>query len=318
MELRVNSPEQASPEAVMPDFSGGSYAHHHTVHSALASLTALGIGSERIVLKRSGREARPSGTVIGQYPPAGRPLYATTIVQLQIAGLGLAHSLPAGMWDSGGESVAGTREILEPFDDALEKLRYWFHEGAPLFRITPEDPIACARWIGLFGIDAQEWPRSLWYRLASLVASIPTLSCSQSGCVLVLNVLLDLPVKSFSWHRTLVALPDAALSALGARSSLLGVDSIVGDAIEDLASLEIEIGPVPLATYQQFTADAAGAELLRRTLHMIMPLSTSFDLRWSVLDQTQSPRLGVAEQNARLGINTHMGLALRHGAWSEA
>jgi predicted component of type VI protein secretion system len=222
------------------------------------------------------------------------------------------------MWDSGGESAAGTREILEPFDDALEKLRFWFHEGAPLFRITPDDPIACARWISLFGIDPQEWPRSLWYRLASLVASLPTLSCSQSGFAFVLDVLLDLPIKSLSWHRTFVALPHSAVSALGARSSLLGVDTIVGDAIEDLASLEIEIGPVSLAIYQQFTADAAGAELLQRTLHMIMPLSTSFDLRWSVLDQTQAPRLGIPEQNARLGINTHMGLALPHSAWSEA
>jgi hypothetical protein len=309
-------PHSAYP--LMPNFSGGSFAHHHTVHSALASLAVLGIGSERILLTRSGREARPSGTIVGQYPRAGRPIPPGAIIRLHVAGLGVSHSLPAGMWDSGGESAAGTREILEPFDDTLEKLRHWFHEGAPLFRIAPEDPAACARWLALFGVNAQEWPQSLWYPLASLIAGIPTLSCSQSGCAFVLDVLLGLPVQSFSWRRTLVALPDSALSALGARSSLLGIDTIVGDAMEDLASLEIEIGPVTLAIYEQFTADPEGADLLQRTLHMLIPVGTGFDLRWSVLDQSKSPRLGIPEQNARLGINTHMGSAQPQSAWSEA
>ena len=314
------TPQYSAPQdkpKQMPDFSGGSFAHHHTIHSALASLAAMGIASERILLKRSGRESRPSGTIVGQHPGAGAPIRANAIVQLDIAGLGFSHALPAGMWDSGGEAAAGTREILEAFDDPLEKLRHWFHEGAPLFRIAPEDSTACANWLALFGIRAEAWPRPLWYRLASMIASMPTLSCSQAGCAFVLDVLLGLPVTSFSWRPSVASLPTASLSSLGGWSSRLGVDLLVGDAMEDLALLIVEIGPVSLTTYERFTEDAEGASLLRSVLQMLMPVSTSYELRWSVLDRSRAPRLGIAGENARLGINTHMGSALQPSARSD-
>lgn len=320
MEIIPSNALQASPSTAprMPDFSSGTFAHRHTVHSALISLAALRIASNRILLKRSGREALPAGTVVRQSPTAGDLIHPNTLVRLEIAGLGFTHSLPVGMWDSGGEAAAGTREILEPFDDPLDKLRHWFHEGAPLFRIAPEDPAACARWLAVFGIRAEDWPRSLWYRLASLIAGIPQLSCSQSGCAFVLDVLLGLPVRAFSYHRSLTVLPTESLSGLGSHASRLGVDLLVGDAVEDLALLEIELGPVSLDTYEHFTANPEGADLLARTLEMMLPASTSFDLRWSILDQSKSPRLGIPEENARLGINTHMGSALPKSAWSEA
>ena len=60
-------------------------------------------------------------------------------------------------------AYAGTLEILSGFDDPLEKLKHWFHEGAPLFRIAPDDrglrPLAA-----LFGVEPEHWPRSLWFR----------------------------------------------------------------------------------------------------------------------------------------------------------
>ena len=303
----LGAPAQRPSALPMPDFSGGSFAHHHTIHSALASLAALGLGSERILLRRSGREGRPSGAIVRQSPAAGQPILPNAIIQIYIAGLGFSHALPAGMWDSGGETHAGTREILEALDDPLEKLRHWFHEGAPLFRISPEDMTACAHWLSLFGVHAEEWPRPLWYRLASLIASIPALSCSQAGTAFVLEVLLGLPVASWSWQPTLAMLPPSALSGLGSRASRLGVDLLVGDAVEDLATLNIELGPVALETYEHFTAEREGAAMLERALQMTMPLSTRFELRWQVLDKSKSPRLGMPAENARLGINTHMG-----------
>ncbi len=290
----------------MPSFAAGTFAHRHTLHSALVSLAALGIEPHRIQLRYSGREALPSGTVMRQRPPAGTPLLPGTPIELAIAGLGITQSLPVGMWDSGGEAAMGTRELLELFDDPLQKLGHWFHEGAPLFRISPEDPAACARWLSLFGVNAQDWPPALWYPLASLIAAMPKLACSQSGCALVLEVLLGLPVRSFSYRPAFTAAPREALSLLARRASRLGVDAVVGDRMEDLAVLVIEIGPVPLAAYTRFT-EGEGAALLARTLEMVLPISTGFDLQWTVLDQRQSPRLGMAERNARLGINSHMG-----------
>jgi Type VI secretion, TssG len=300
----------AAPMRRMPAFAEGTHAHSHSIHSALASLLALGVNPHRIVVRCTGREAVAAGTVMRQLPAAGMPIFPDTSVHLDIAGLGFSHSLPVGMWDSGGETHAGTREILEPFDDPLEKLRHWFHEGAPLFRISPDDLGACARWLRLFGVNAAEWPRPLWYRLASLVASISQLSCSQDGCAFVLQTLLDLPVQGFSYRPSISTLPSTALSSLGTHASHLGVDLLMGDSAEDLATLQIEIGPVSLETYEQYTEEDEGAALLRRSLEMIMPVSTHYDVRWSVLDRNRSPRLGMKEHNARLGINTHMGTPL--------
>jgi hypothetical protein len=294
----------------MPALAEGTHAHSHSIHSALTSLIALGVSQHRIVVRRTGRESVAPGTVVRQRPAAGMPIFPDTSVQLDIAGLGFSHALPVGMWDSGGETHAGTREILEPFDDPLEKLKHWFHEGAPLFRISPDDPAACMRWLRLFGVDATEWPRTLWYRLASLIASVSRLSCSQDGCAFVLNTLLGLPVQSFSYHPSISALPSTALSLLGTHSSRLGVDLLMGDAVEDLATLQVEIGPVSLESYEHYTETEEGAALLRRSLEMIMPVSTRYDVRWSVLDRNRAPRLGMKEHNARLGINTHMGTPL--------
>jgi hypothetical protein len=292
-------------------FAEGTHAHAHSIHSALSSLIALGIGAHRIIIRRTGRESVIPGTVVRQWPAAGSLILPDTLVYLDIAGLGFSHALPVGMWDSGGETHAGTREILEPFDDPLEKLKHWFHEGAPLFRITPDDLAACMRWLQLFGLDAGEWPRELWYRLASLIASVPELSCSQDGCKFVLNTLLDLPVQSFSHRPSLRSLPLASLSYLGTQSSHLGIDLLIGDSVEDFATLELEVGPVTLETYEYYSENEKGMWLLRRTLEMIMPASTHYDVRWSVLDRNRAPQLGMREQNARLGINTYMGGVLK-------
>ena len=301
---------QAVPPRVMPALAGGTHGYTHSVHSALVSLRALEVNAGQIALRRAGRDAHASGTVVRQRPAAGTPLSPGTLIELDIAGLGFTHALPVGMWDSGGERGAGTREILEPFDDPLEKLKHWFHEGAPLFHLAPEEGAGCARWLALFGIDADEWPRRLWYRLASLIADVAQLSCTEEGCALVLQVLLRLPVYRFSYHPTLAVLPEAALSRLGGRASRLGVDLLLGDAVEDLATTEIEIGPVSLETYERFAETEDGKDLLHRVLELLMPIATGYDVRWLLEDQTQPPRLGIAAANSRLGLNTHMGTGL--------
>lgn len=297
----------ATAARTMPAFAAGTHAFQHSVDSALVSLAALGIAPHRIQLRRAGRQGAATGSIVGQRPAAGQPLTPGTLVELDVAGLGFSHALPVGMWDSGGEAEAGTREILEAFDDPLEKLKHWFHEGAPLFRIAPDDPAANARWLALFGVDATEWPRPMWFRLASLIARMGQLSCSQSGCAFVLHVLLDLPVQSFRNRPTETELPPEARSKLGGRSSRLGVDTLLGSSVEELATLVMELGPVPLEIYERFAESEEGAGLLRRVLHLLMPCSTLYEVTWSVQDRNQAPRLGIAGQNARLGINTHMG-----------
>lgn len=316
MELNPDLPVQNAPalspngERAMPALAGGMANHEHSLDSALVTLEALGVGAHRIRLRRTGRDARPDGAIVRQSPPPSASLGADVRVELEIAGLGFTQALPVGMWDSGGEATAGTREILEVLDDPLDKLKHWFHEGAPLFRLAPDDLGACARWLTLFGFVPEEWPKTIWYRLASLVANLPQLACSEEGSAFVLSVLLDLPVRAFSYRPVWSALPENTLSRLGEESSRLGVDLLLGDRTEDLAITVLEIGPVALQTYESFVETEAGAALLRRVLELVMPLSTTYDVQWLVQDPSRPPQLGVPAANARLGVNSHMGTAL--------
>ena len=307
-QVQQQRPHRAA--VAMPALAFGKHSHHHTVHSALATLEALGVAAHRISIERTGREAVLPGTVVGQTPAPGTPLQPDMRVHLRVAGLGFSHALPVGMWDSGGDRELGTRELLGDLDDPLEKLKHWFHEGAPLFRLSPDDPASCARWLALFGMEPRDWPQRLWYTLATLVANLAQYSCSQQGCAFVLQTVLGLPVQTFRSRPNWSNLPDSLCSGLGRRSSRLGVDLVLGDQREEPALLEIELGPVPIEQYEFFAETAEGGRLLRQLLEWIVPVSTHTLVRWSVLDRSRPPQLGVREGNSRLGINTHMGGAL--------
>jgi hypothetical protein len=304
------TPEAAvvQPHPLMPDFTSGTHAFRHTADSALACLAAMSLSAGRIHLRRTGRESVPEGTIVAQYPQAGEPLDAGAQIRLNVAGLGFTHALPVGMWDSGGEAEPGTREMLEGIDNPLLKLEHWAHEGVALFRISDADQLACERWMGLFGVRSDDWPRELWFRLASLLAQIPALACSQEGMRLVLGVLFQIPIESLTYQRSVAMLPRDRTTLLGARASRLGVDSVLGDAVEDLAHLVITLGPVSLETYEIF-AEGDRRRLLRRALEYLMPAFQDYEITWTVKDVAQCPRLGIAERNSRLGINTHLGSA---------
>ena len=132
----------------------------------------------------------------------------------------------------------------------------------------------------------------------------------KQACELLLQVLLGLPVRRMYYRSNITSLPADTLSRLGSRSSRLGVDMLLGNAVEDEATLVLDLGPVALPVYERFAETGEGRRLLQRVLGMIMPASSVVDVAWTVEDQRQAPRLGFAAKNARLGINTHMGMAL--------
>jgi hypothetical protein len=301
--------QNGSAEAlVMPELALGNHAFRHTVDSALACLAAMGISPARIHLQRTGREASPEGIILAQFPPAGGRIEIDTHIHLEIAGLGFTHALPAGMWDSGGETEPGTREMLAGIDDPFEKLAHWAHEGAALFRLSEPDHPACERWMALFGVQSAGWPRELWFPLASLLAELPWLACSEEGIALALGVLFHVPIASLRYAESMAAISGDKTSLLGRRASRLGVDVVVGDAMEDLAHLRIVLGPVSLETYEAF-AEGEQGRLLLRAFDYLLPAFQDFEIEWAVEDARRCPQLGIAERNSRLGINTHMGSA---------
>ena len=295
----------SAPSGVMPSLVEGFAGFRHTVGSALHVLSRLGVPASRITLRMAG-PGYPSRRVVRQYPAAGAPLDGGTAVVLEIAGLGVFQALPFGMRDHGTEHDLGTQQIVETFDDPLQKAAHWIREGARLFELTPENTADCGRWIRLFGLEPDDWPVDTWYRLALLLPSLHELAGTEHGIRLIFQVLLQLPLERVGSFPSLRRMPEDQWSRLGGRASRLGVDCIVGNRLDDLAGVLITIGPVPLQVYDDFR-QAENRRLLSRVLDLSVSRHRQCRVTWSVLDAARAPRLGVEARNARLGINSHLG-----------
>lgn len=292
--------------AVMPNLAAGTHAFHHTLDSAVATLSAMNVPAARITIEMSG-PGHPSLWVTGQTPDPGVPLTAGTAITLQAAGTDFLHSLPVGMWDRGDASEPGTAEVLAPVDDALQKAALWVRDGARLFDIQPDHFEDCARWISLFGINPELWPREKWYSLAILLHRLQALAATEQGVRVGLYLLLDLPLKEIRRHSPSFSyIGRDSWTLFGNSFSRLGLDFVVGDRAEETAELVLILGPVALEIFYSFR-NRDRARLLASALDLLMPLHQKYSVQWLVLDPARAPRLGCEECNARLGVNSHLG-----------
>ena len=297
------SGQAAAP--LMPDFSRGFHGFHHTIDSALETLSALGVSPTRITTRMAGL-GWPDHWVIRQDPPAGAELTPDVRLTLDVAGLGFFQSLPVGMWDKGGEAEPGTFELVQVFDDPLQKAAHWVRQGARLFDIRPENHHACRRWIELFGLNADSWPMENWYHLALLLPNLHRMAGRKEGIELSFRLLLGLPVSEIRRRAGWRTIADEDLSVLGEQFSRLGVDSVIGDRMEALGRQTIILGPAPLETYYAYQQEEQ-ARLIDAVLDLTTACHQNYRVRWLVLDQKRPPRLGIEQENARLGVNSHLG-----------
>jgi hypothetical protein len=289
----------------MPCFEFGFFGFHHTVDSALQVLAALGVSPARISLRMAGR-GYPSRWIVAQDPPPGSELHSGVSVQLSVAGLGYFHALPVGMWDRESETGPGTQGVLEVLDDPLQKAGHWVREGARLFDLQPENFEACSRWIALFGLNPDDWPQEAWYNLSLLLPNMQQIAATEYGIRLVFQLLLQLPVKEIRYFPAYRSLPENEFSLLGDAACRLGVDCILGDAVEDLAGAWLVVGPISLEDYYQFQRREK-KRLITLVLDLCMNCQRKCRVTWLVEDQSKAPRLGFEAENARLGINSHLG-----------
>lgn len=302
----------------MPDLCQGTHGFHHTLDSALDVLARMGVSSNRITIRMAG-PGWPSYWVVAQSPAPGGELASDVAVSLSIAGPSFFRSLPAGMWDTGGELEPGTQEIVELFDDPLQKAAHWIRQGARLFDVSRDNMPACGRWLELFGINPEDWPKEKWYVLALLLPSLHRIAGKESGIRLALQVLLGLPLLEIRRTPTFSYMTEADLSLLGVKASRLGRDAILGDRVEDLECLTVVIGPVALATYSAFQREWERREI-DSVLALCAPCYQRYRISWVVNYPDRNPRLGMAEENARLGVNSRMGMVTSnaHRVRSEA
>jgi hypothetical protein len=310
MDMSVGSPtlERTSESAkslLMPNFAQSTSAFAHTVDSAMRVLEEFGISESRVTLRMAG-PGRRNLEVVSQLPPPGSPLSSSTNIVLFIAGFGFFSSLPLPMRESGGEAEMGTREICQVFDDPLQKAAQWFRAGAPLFAIGSGKPAACRRWLSLFGIDPTSWPEELLYPLALLAPTLARFAGRQVGVRLALLMLFGLPVYEICNTSNYRLLPVTQRSLLGAQASRLGADLLIGDRQADADAIIVRLGPVSLATYESFqTPD--GRRLLKLATDLCLSAYQPHRIGWFVENARESPRLGLAASNSRIGLNFHLG-----------
>jgi hypothetical protein len=300
------APTEVVEKAVlMPDVIRPRHGFHHTVDSALLTLLRMGVGTDRITIRKAGRGWARS-RVIEQQPAAGAPLTQDVMVELTVEGDGMFHHLPVGMREASRDGEIGTREMVSIFDDAVEKAAVYMRLGGPFFNVRPENPGGCARWVKLFGIEPEDWPKEKWYKLAILLPCLRYLTGRESGLRLAMRMLLDLEIASISWRprRTMMDASDRSL--LGWRSSRLGVDMIVGDGIDDEALMEITLRAETLEEFRRRQTDES-QKRINQVMRLVAPYHWVYRFKWLRGDVSRAPRLGVEIENAVLGVNSHLG-----------
>ncbi|MBO0801105.1 MAG: type VI secretion system baseplate subunit TssG [Blastocatellia bacterium] len=289
----------------MPDVVHPRHGFHHTIDSAFLTLLRVGIGTDRITIKKAGRGWSRS-RVIDQQPPAGTPIAQDTVVELTVEGDNMFYHLPVGMYEGSNEGEIGTREFVSIFDDAVEKAFVYIRLGGLFFDVRPSNPPGCARWIRLFGIDPDDWPKERWYRLAILLPCLRYLTGIESGLRLAMRMLLDLEIASLSWQPRRTLMDPSDRSFLGARASRLGIDLIVGDGIDDEALMEITLRAETLEKFRRHQTDE-GQMRIDQVMRLVAPYHWVYRLKWLIGDVNRAPRLGLELENAVLGLNSHMG-----------
>jgi Type VI secretion, TssG len=291
----------------MPEMAAPQYGFRHTINSALETLEHLGVSSRRITIRMAGL-GWPAGWIVEQKPEAGTTLAPDSAIELSVAGLGLFHTLPVGMWDRAGDGNIGTQEIVELFDDPFQKAAHWIWEGARIYNLRPEDQVACGRWIRLFGINPSEWPEENWYELALLLPALQRLGGTEQGIRTTVRQLLGVEVFEIVPRRHYLQIAPQDGCALGLFNRQLGLDTVVGKRVEGLRALEIRLGPLTLARYEELQMPE-GQRRIAAVLNLCMPVYQPSRVSYEVLDRRRAPRLGLAESNARLAVNSYLGRA---------
>lgn len=306
MDISSEQTETSEPKGPkMPDLTAPQFGFRHTVDSALTTLSRIGIALDRITIRKEGPGWR-EGCVVNQEPEKETVLTADKSINLKIAGDGLYLYLPTGMREAGATGEIGVREVVSLFDDGVEKAAFYVREGGRYFDLRPENRVGCARWIALFGIDADEWPVDSWYKLALLLPGLHSLAGREEGLRLALGILLQLDIASISWLPRQTRLLPNQISRFGEVASHLGTDLIVGDTLEDEMVLKVVLGPVSLENYLAHQTPE-GLRSVDQVIRLAVPYHVVHVVDWLVGDSTRAPRLGVKSENSVLGINTHLG-----------
>ncbi len=198
-----------------------------------------------------------------------------------------------------GQDESVSRDFIDIFNQRLYQLLYrawtrnrWF------FQIAEEqDPVCLDRLYCLLGLghptlrrNMPEAPRLLRY--IGLLSQFPR---SAAGLAALLrDALGDVPVEIVPCMARTAKIPEDQRLQMGMTSNCLGVDSIIGEEIEDrMGQFRICLGPLSQSDFLRFTPGNAGYELLvfLMDFYLTEPLACEVELILAA-EQAQTVRLG--------------------------
>lgn len=292
--------------SIMPDLCRPRRGIRQRVDAAVASLRHLGVDAERIVVESAGPGWAP-GVVARQDPAPGEPVTARTRVVLAVGGAGALDTLPFPLRDAHDDELRADR-LLALTDNPVLKLGIFIRQAGGFLALRRDDPVAALRWIEeIFGLSADPWPRDLWYSVARLLPTLHRVAGRPEAVPLALGVVFNLPVAGVRIVTRVVERPGGELTRLGGGNSRLGVDTVLGGGALDESSVEVVIGPVPLASYLEHTKPSRRAQ--RDALYrLVLPAHLArVEERWTVGDPTTGSRLGDRREPPVLGVNCYLG-----------
>jgi hypothetical protein len=292
----------------MPDLVAPRRGARHTVDSAVPALLRLGVEIGRIVLKSAGPGWSP-GSVVAQEPAPGADLADVRRVVLHVCGPRAVDSLPYPMRDSADGEFRSDR-LFGLFDDQFLKLGVHIRAAGGLLNLTPDDPVGAYRWItDIFGIRAEQWPQQRWFDVARLLPSLHRIAGRPDGPAIALRAVFRLPAGPVRTVAGVAPVDAGRRTRLGVRNGRLGVDALAGDGVTAATAVEIDIGPVELATYRRsFRNERRQRDAIYR---LVLPSHLSGDVRerWIVGDRSAGTVLGDPAREAALGLNSYLGNA---------
>lgn len=291
----------------MPDLCSPRRGVRHTLDSAIPSLLRLGVEMERIVLESAG-PGWVRGTVVRQLPAAGSVVTTETRITLWIAGVGSIESLPFPMRDS-AQGEFRSDALFGLFDNHFLRLSHHLRAAGGLLDLHPDDPEGAYRWIvDIFRLPIAPWPRERWYDLARLLPALPRIAGRPDGPAIALGAMFRLPAKPVRLVSGIAPVDAARRTRLGTSNGRLGVDALVGDGVTAHTAVEIDIGPVDLASYRLHLRPAEQAQ--REALYrLVLPAHVRHRVRerWIVGDPAAPAVLGDPGREAALGVNSYLG-----------
>ncbi|MEO8451211.1 MAG: type VI secretion system baseplate subunit TssG [Gemmatimonadota bacterium] len=294
---------------LMPDFCTPERGVRQTVDAAVPALLRLGVAMDQLILQSAGA-GWARGTIVEQSPAPGTPLEPGSRIVLDVAGTGSLESLPFPLRDSNEGDFRSDR-LFALFDNPLLKIGHHLRAAGGMLALHPDDPAGAYRWIvEIFGVKAEQWARERWYDVARLLPSLHRIAGRPDGPALALKAVFRLPAGVVRLVAGVAPVPSDRRTRLGMLNGRLGVDSIVGDGVTAATSVEIDIGPVDLATYRLHLAPVMRRE--REALYrLVLPahLRSAVRERWHVGERSEGAVLGDPNRVAALGVNAYLGRA---------